>query len=224
VALIDRYRSIVRQATAFLFSKFVIWTLLVLLVVGFVLGRLRRRLRIAPDQSSRAPVLWLVNVTAEARLHRRLRSLAAQARATARAAGRRDALGRSPAQHLAVDLERELVQHDNRLVASNALDYDGQHQVVIQVRAAAKRVGELIERAAALAAHEGDNPAVRESVDSLDELEARLVRLEDAARASEGRVIEAAGRPVPAAAIEAIAEEDAPTGASDHEVRPRLAK
>ena len=195
-----------RQATAFLFSKIVIWTLLVLLVIGFVLGRLRRRLRIAPDQSGRAPVLWLVNVTAEARLHRRLRSLATQARATARAAGRRGAPGRSPAQHLAVDLERELVQLDDRLVASNALDYDGQHQVVKEVRAAAKRVGDLIERAAALAAHEGDNPAVRESVDSLDELEARLVRLEDAARASEGRVIEAAGRAAPTAAIEASAK------------------
>lgn len=205
-----------RQATAFLFSKIVIWTLLVLLVVGMVLGRLRRRLRIAPDQSSRAPVLWIVNVTVEARLHRRLRSLAAQARATARAAGRRDALGRSPAQHLAVDLERELVQLDNRLVASNALDYDGQHQVVKEVRAAAKRVGELIEHATALAAHEGDDPAVRESVDSLDELEARLVRLEDAARAAERRVIEVAGRAAPTTAIEATAREDASTGASDH--------
>ena len=107
------------------------------------------------------------------------------------------------------------MQLDNRLVASNALDYDGQHQVVKEVRAAAKRVRELIERAASLAAHEGDNPAVRESVDSLDELEARLVRLEGAARASEGRIIEVAGRATPTTAIEASAREDAPMGAPD---------
>lgn len=195
-----------RQAIGFLFSRIVIEVLLVVLVLSAVLGRLRRHLRIAPDQPSRAPVLWLVNVTAEARLHRRLRSLAARARSTARSAGRRDALGRSPAQHLAVDLERELVRLDNQLVASSSLDYDGQHRVVIEVRAGAKRVKNLIERAAALAAHEGENPALRDSVDSLDELEARLVRLEGAARSSEGRIIDAAGHATPTVAIEASAE------------------
>lgn len=195
-----------RQAIGFLFSRIVLEVLLVVLVLAAVLGRLRRHLRIAPDQPSRAPVLWLVNITAEARLHRRLRSLAAQARSTARAAGRRDKLGRSPAQHLAVDLERELVRLDNQLVASNSLNYDGQHRVVVEVREAAKRVKDLIARAAALAEHEGANPASRESVDSLDELEARLVRLEGAARSSEGRVIEAEGRAAPTVAIEATAE------------------
>ena len=105
-----------------------------------------------------------------------------------------------------MDLERELVLLDNRLIASNSLDYDGQHRAIVEVREGAKRVKDLIERVAALAAHEGESPALRESVDSLDELEARLVRLEGAVRASEGRIIEAAGHATPTVAIEASAE------------------
>lgn len=202
----QHYRSPVRQAAGFLFSRIVLEVMLVVLVVAFLLGRLRRRLRISPDQASRAPALWLVNMTAEARLHRRLRNLAAQARSVARSAGGRGRVGRSPAQHIAADLERELVGLDDRLVASNALDYDGQRRVIADVRTAAKRVERLIERASALASDESDRPVLHESVDSLDELEARVVRLENAAHASQSNVIEAAGRIAPNLAIESSAE------------------
>ena len=57
----------------------VAWAICVLATL-WVRHRLRRRLRIVPSQRSAAPTVWVVSPSASARLHRRLRTVAASAR------------------------------------------------------------------------------------------------------------------------------------------------
>jgi K+-sensing histidine kinase KdpD len=72
-------------------------------------NRVRRQLRIAPRVRSKAPTVWLVSPTTAARLHRRLRSLAASARL---------ASALDPAvTSLADDLVAEAVAIEPRLIA-----------------------------------------------------------------------------------------------------------
>ncbi len=186
----------VREAFAILVSRIVLEILLVAGVVGLILGRARRRLRVSPTQTTRAPVLWLVNFTADARLHRRIRSLAAVARRRGRAhPDDRRSAGRRLAKHVALDLERELVGLDDRLVASARLDTDAQRAVLRALRPEVDRVEALLDRVDLVIEQGTTDPSVTDLANSLDELEARVERLEQATRP--GTVINASGRPQP---------------------------
>ncbi len=138
-------------------------------------------------------MLWLVNVTADARLHRRIRSLAGVARRRGRAQpGDRRSAGRRLAKHVAVDLERELVDLDLRLVASAQLDTDAQRAVLRSLRPEVDRVEALLARVDVVIEKGTSDPSAADVANSLDELEARIERLEQVTRA--GSVIDASGR------------------------------
>ena len=171
-----------------LFGRVTVILLLVIAVLAFLTARIRRRLRVSPDQSSHAPLLWLVSLTADARLHRRLRSIASQANEAADLS-RRGRSAPTAAQHLTRDIVRELIQIDERLVVSTNLDLDGQKRMIVDLRRQADRAEDLVERVGRVINAEG-GASVSPPV-ALDELEARLTRLEEAQNAS--HVIEAAG-------------------------------
>jgi len=196
----------VREAFTILYSRIFIESMLVIGVVALVVGRLRRRLRVSPDQATRAPVLWLVNFTADARLHRRLRRLAARARAAARGGIRhRRRRGSTPSQRLALDLEFEVANLDERLVDSRRLDYDGQMAVVKRIRADADRIDALVDRAAALVEREATDPSSTMALDPIGAIATRLEQLETARDEDSARVIDASGAPASPAAIETTA-------------------
>ncbi len=184
-----------RQALTFLYSRIVIESIVILGVIALTAGRLRRRLRISPEQATRAPTLWLVNLTADARLHRRLRHLAARARRAARGGARHHRRpGRTSAQRLAVDLEAELIVLDERLVESRPLDFDGQRAVVRSVRADAHRIADCIDRVGAVIDRESNDPAATVAADPIGELEARITQLEAVAAGDADKVIDASAR------------------------------
>lgn len=198
--------QVVREAFTILYSRIFLEALLVIGAVAFIAGRLRRRLRVSPDQDTRAPVLWLVNFTADARMHRRLRALAASARAAARGGSRhRRRRGSSPSQRLALDLEYEVVNLDVRLVESRTLDYDQQMAIVKQVRADADRIDALIERAATLIHREATDPSSTVAADPIGAIATRLEELESAGIEDAARVIDASGRPATPPVIETTA-------------------
>ncbi len=195
-----------REAFTFLYSRVFIESMLVIGVVALVVGRLRRRLRVSPDQATTAPVLWLVNFTADARLHRRLRRLAARARAAARGGLRhRRRRGNTPSQRLALDLEYEVVNLDERLVGSRALDYDAQMAVVKRVRADADRIDGLVDRVAAVVEREATDPSSTIAADPIGAIATRLEQLETARAEDATRVIDASGEAASPAAIETTA-------------------
>ncbi|HET8930172.1 MAG TPA: hypothetical protein VFN21_05890 [Acidimicrobiales bacterium] len=195
-----------REAFTVLYSRLFLEALLVIGAVALIAGRLRRRLRVSPDQGTRAPVLWLVNFTADARLHRRLRRLAANARAAARGGSRhRRRRGSTPSQRLALDLEYEVVNLDVRLVESRSLDYDAQMAVVSQLRADADRIDGLIDRAATLVEREATDPSSTIAADPIGAIAIRLEELEAAGVEDAARVIDASGRPATPPAIETTA-------------------
>ena len=170
-----------------LFGRVTVILLLVIAVLAFLTARIRRRLRVSPDQSSHAPLLWLVSLTADARLHRRLRSIAGQANDTADLS-RRGRSAPTAAQHLARDVVREIIQIDERLVASTNLDLDAQKRMIGDLRRQADHAESLVDRVGRVINTEG-TASVSPPI-ALDELEARLNRLEEAQNAS--HVIEAA--------------------------------
>lgn len=182
-----------QQAAALLLGRVVVITLIAITAIALIVGRLRRRLRVVPDQATHAPILWLVSLTADARLHRRLRATATEARQVAKGGPRHVGRSRlSHAQILARDIEREIVVVDERLVASVALDIDAQRRTVKELRGEADRIDDLVERVTQLVNLEGSDPSVAAQADGLVELDARLKRLEDARNAA--KVIEVAGR------------------------------
>ena len=71
---------------ALLITGAVVWAVFAIGVL-WVRHRLRRRLRIDPKVRSQAPTVWVFSPAAGARLHRRLRVVAATARATSAADG-----------------------------------------------------------------------------------------------------------------------------------------
>jgi len=84
----------------------------VVLCVGMLAGvrwRMRRQLRIRPDLATRAPTAWLLSTSEPARLHRRLRRIAASARLSAAAGGEATATVAALVQDQAVQLEASLV-------------------------------------------------------------------------------------------------------------------
>lgn len=201
----------VREAFTILYSKVVVAALLGVSLVALVLGRLRRRLRIDPDQRTRAPILWLVNVTADARLHRRLRRLAARARAAARGGSRhRRRHGVSPSQRLAADIAAEVVDLDERLVAARSEDFDSQRVIIKEIRADADRVEAAIDRVTTLIGREADDPSTTIDADPIGAIETRLEQLEAARDADSARVIDTSSTTAPPPAIETTAL-DSPT-------------
>lgn len=195
-----------REAFTILYSKVVVATLLGVSLVALVLGRLRRRLRIDPDQRTRAPILWLVNLTADARLHRRLRRLASRARVAARGGSRhRRRHGISQSQRLAVDIAAEVVDLDERLVAARSEDFDSQRTIIKEIRADADRVEALIDRVTALIGREADDPSTTISADPIGAIESRLAQLESEREAEAARVIDTSSTIATRPAIETTA-------------------
>lgn len=185
-----------REVFTLLYSKIVIAVLLGVGIVAIVLGRLRRRLRVHPDQRSHAPILWLVNVTGDARLHRRLRRLAADARSTARGGARHRARhGTSPSQRLAIDLEAEVVNLDERLLATRDADSDAARTTIRDIRSDADRIEMLIERVGTLVEREANDPSTILSPDPLGAITARVEELEEDHRRGTMNVIDAPGVP-----------------------------
>jgi hypothetical protein len=196
----------VRETFAIFYSRIFIEALLVIGAVALIAGRLRRRLRISPDQATRAPMLWLVNVTADARLHRRLRRLADRARDAARGGRRhRRRSGNTPSQRLALDLEFEVVNLDVRLVESRPLDHDRQMALVKQTRADADRIEGLVERVAVLVEREATDPSSTMARDPIGAIAARLEQLEAAGIDDAARVIDTSGEAAGPPAIETTA-------------------
>lgn len=189
-----------------LYSKVLFEVLLVVGAVALIGGRLRRRLRVHPEQSSRAPVLWLVNVTADARLHRRLRNLAGRAREVARGGRRhRRRLGTTPTQRLAIDLAYEVVNLDERLVESRALDHDPQMTVIREIRADADRIEALVDRVDALVRREAEDPSATLVADPIGAIAVRLEELEVAGTEDAARVIDVAATPAWPPALDSTA-------------------
>ncbi len=180
-----------RQALTILYSRIVIETLVIVGVLALIVGRLRRRLRVSPRQRTRAPVMWLVNFTADARLHRRLRYLAAEARRVARGGPRHQRRhGDTAAQRLAVDLEAEVITLDDRLVASRSLDFDAQREVVRALRDDADRIEELLERVTVIVEAEEATPTMDVTGDPIGAIATRLGELERAVRDASTGVVE----------------------------------
>ncbi len=198
-----------REAFTFLYSRVLLEILLVTGVIALVTGRIRRRLRIRPDQNSRAPLMWLVNMTADARLHRRLRKLAARARAAAQGGRRHRRRGSTPAQRLAVDIGDEIVTLDERLIDSRQLDLEDQSRVVAELRADADRLASLTDRVAALIEREATDPSVGVTVDPIGAIAARVDDLEQATAARSDGVIDTSGAATTPAGLETAAAESA---------------
>lgn len=195
-----------REAFTILYSRIVLESLVVLGAVGLILSRLRRRLRVSPEQSTRAPVLWLVNFTADARQHRRLRRLAARARAAAKGGARhRRRGGSTPSQRLALDLEFEVITLDERLVSSRSLDYDRQAAIVKQIRVDADRIDGLLDRVSALIEREAADPSSTIAADPIGAIAIRLDQLESTSVQDAARVIDASGEASAPPAIETAA-------------------
>lgn len=183
-----------KQALTILYSRIVVETMLAIGVVALIIGRLRRRLRVSPEQRTHAPLLWLVNMTADARLHRRLRRLAARARAAERGSPRhRNRYGSAPSQRLASDLAAEVVNLDERLLDTRSADVETQGRIVKELRGEADRIEALIDRVATLIATEADDPSVTIARDPIGEIAARLDQLEARAASRADAVIEATG-------------------------------
>lgn len=195
-----------REAFTILYSRIVLESLVVLGAVGLILSRLRRRLRVSPEQSTRAPVLWLVNFTADARQHRRLRRLAARARAAAKGGARhRRRGGSTPSQRLVLDLEFEVITLDERLVSSRSLDYDRQAAIVKQIRVDADRIDGLLDRVSALIEREAADPSSTIAADPIGAIAIRLDQLESTSVQDAARVIDASGEASAPPAIETAA-------------------
>lgn len=171
-----------REAFTILYSRVVVEAFLILGVIGIIASRLRRRLRVSPEQRRGAPVLWLVNVTADARLHRRLRRLAHQAHHVAAGGTRhRSRHGNTAAQRLTVDLAHEIVNLDEHLIATRGLDFDAQQVVVKDIRADADRVEEILERVTKVIEREADDPSLTFEADPIGAIAQRVDQLEVAA-------------------------------------------
>lgn len=182
-----------RHAFTILYSRIVIETLIIVGVLGLIVGRMRRRLRVSPRQRTRAPMLWLVNFTADARLHRRLRNLAAAARQAAAGGDRhRRRLGDTTAQRLAIDLEAQIIVLDERLVESRGLDFDPQRDVVRQIRADADRIEGLIERVVLLIEAEAATPDMDVTGDPIGAIADRVAQLERVVRSTSATVVDTA--------------------------------
>lgn len=187
------------QVSPALLSKAVLATLAVCAVVGLLAGRVRRRLRITPDQATSAPLSWLTGLHAEARVHRRIRAAARRVSPLRRGPGTSRRSRRGARQRLARDLLEELILLDERLIEFSKGDQASVKQGVKMVRGDLDRLESLIDRLTVLVEEESAAPSPPETTGGIDDLTARLVRLEEVADTR--RVIDTSGHDTPSHAL-----------------------
>ncbi len=171
-------------------------TLVIVGVVALVLSRLRRRLRVNPDQPNRAPLAWLVALTKDARLHRRFRRLAARARAASRGGPRhRRRMARSSSQRLCIDLEHTVIDLDEQLIEATTLDFDAKSREIKRICADAERVDGALERLEKLITHEGSASSSAGAIDPINDLLERLDQLEVKSTTNTQGLIDATASP-----------------------------
>lgn len=159
-------------------SKWVLIALVVIAVIGFIVGRIRRRLRIVADQPTAAPLSWLTGLNAEARLHRRIRAAAQRTLALSQPARMRARRRSDPTQRLARDILDELMLLDERLIALGRKDAAAVHHGIKELRSEFDRLTALIERLeTVIAAPEGNFLTVSDA-HGIADLERRLALLE----------------------------------------------
>jgi hypothetical protein len=146
-------------------------------VVGllWIRHRMRRFLRVRPATKSPAPTGWALSTAEPARLHRRLRRVAASARLSG-------ASGDSTTTSLAVQVEDEAVRLEICLVALSRVwrtDRDARRQMAAQI----VELEHLAVRLATNAATTSRQAALTSGgIDNLAELRERLDALDDARR------------------------------------------
>jgi hypothetical protein len=156
---------------ALLITGAAMWAVLALSVL-WVRHRLRRRLRIDPKVRSQAPTVWIWSPAPAARLHRRLRAVAATARAIPAADG-------SLAQ-IAVDLTGGAVALEPSLIAVARARRTGRparrelSAQVSDLEATARRLTAL----SAQRSDPGRAAQLRERVDALEAAHAELAEID----------------------------------------------
>jgi DNA repair ATPase RecN len=137
--------------------------------------RMRRFLRVRPRTRTQAPTGWALSTSEPARLHRRLRRVAASARLSG-------SNGDTTTAALAVQVEDEAVRLETCLVALSRVwrtDRDARRQMTAQITELEHLTVRLATNAAAIS-----RPAALTTgaPDSLSELRERLDALDDARR------------------------------------------
>lgn len=149
--------------------------------ITYARWRLRKQLRVRPSSASPAPTVWLVSTSEPARLHRRLRKAAAEARA----AGAR---GDATISSLAVEIESHAVAVEGHLVVLHRVwrrERAARKQLAAQVKSIKQLSARLttsaleLTRQRALGAGSPDALAeLSDRIDALDAARAELAALE----------------------------------------------
>jgi hypothetical protein len=151
--------------------------------IAFLIHRLGRLNRVSPSHRSPAPLIWLLGASTPARLHRRLRTLVAVARA---------ATLTSPAvDKLAAAIEHQAIILDDHLLVTSRLR-SGRNTALRRLRRQVDELEGLAGRLAHAAIETKRRPAlpgahpnplheIEEQLDALDEARADLARVERAA-------------------------------------------
>lgn len=147
--------------------------LVVLVVIALGARALSRRNRVSPDVPTPAPTSWLAAPTAPARLHRRLRSAVAVARAAAASPGANPQLA-----DIARELESEAVALDGHVVVTARMPTRDRraHSAALsaRIREVERLAGQLSVEAAQAQAHRvaaGQPTALDQLAEQLDALE-----------------------------------------------------
>jgi hypothetical protein len=173
----------VGSALALFFGKVTIVLLVLCGIALLVLARVRRRLRVSPRVATDAPLRWLASPQLAARLHRRLQGAVRAVRAATKAPSRRSTRPQAPASaatRLAADLEREAVLIDRRIVAVAKLGPAERRRALEHSAREVARLEGLAHRIADLAREEQQRPVLAGGESALDDLAARVERLETA--------------------------------------------
>ena len=146
-----------------------------LVVLFWIRHRMRRFLRVRPSTRTQAPTGWALSTSEPARLHRRLRRVAASARISG-------SNGDITTASLAVEVEDEAVRLETCLVALSRVwrtDRDARRHMTAQIAELEHVAVRLATNAAAIA-----RPAALTTgaPDGLSELRERLDALDDARR------------------------------------------
>jgi hypothetical protein len=143
--------------------------------VLWIRWRMKRYLRVRPTTRSPAPTGWVLSTSEPARLHRRLRRVAASARVTA-------ANGSPTTTSLAVQIEDEAVRLESCLVALSRI-WRTERKARRDLTAQITELEHLTVRVATTSATTSRPIALSSgSVDSLSEIRDRLDALDEARR------------------------------------------
>jgi hypothetical protein len=185
----------VGSAIALFFGKVTVVLLVLCGLALLALARVRRRLRVSPRVATDAPLRWLASPQLAARLHRRLQGAVRAVHAATKAPSRRSSRPQAPATtatRLAADVEREALLIDRRIVAVAKLGPAERRRALERSATEVARLEGLAHRIADLAREEQDRPVLVGGDSALDDLAARVERLEKAR--AELTVIEAEAR------------------------------